>query len=120
MPVAAATRRKEIVPMGLMDKPDPLEELERQLMLDTARNWRKLEYIADVLAKRGIKSPITRKPVTKTDVSRDFHAQGIKMWEALEGEVTDAMLAEMERAKEAERAKKTAKKKSAAKKGGSK
>ncbi|MBL0698977.1 hypothetical protein [Comamonas sp. JC664] len=105
--------------MGLMDKPDPMEELERQLMLDTVRNWRKLEYIADVLAGRGVKSPINRKPVTKMDVSRDFHSEGIKVWESMEGKISDAMLEEWARAKEAEKAKKAvAKKKAATKKGG--
>ncbi|MCP3105568.1 hypothetical protein LZ198_42660 [Myxococcus sp. K15C18031901] len=102
--------------MGLMDAPDPMEELERQLISDTVRNWRKLEFIAAQLTKRGIKSPVTRKDVTKTDVSRDFHTAGIKMWEASEGRITDEMLQEFER--QSAKAAGSAKKKSVLKKGG--
>jgi hypothetical protein len=101
-----------------MDAPDPLDELERQLIADTKRNWRKMEYIAAKLAEKGRKSPVTRKDVTKTDVSRDFHAQGISMWEVTNGEITDEALAEFERARAKEEKGAVApKKKPAAKKG---
>lgn len=90
MPVAVATRREDR--MGLFDKPNPLDEMEKQLLNLTRRDWLKLHVIAKRLAEQGVKSPLTKKDVTKTDVGRDFIDTGIQGYEAAHGDITDEML----------------------------
>lgn len=112
MPVAvAAGRRKREDKMGLFDQQsDPLQEMDKQWVNLTNEQWLKLDAIAEVLAARGVKSPVTKKPVSRADVIREFVANGIKFYEVEHGRIAVSMPAP----------KSGATKKSASKKGGSK
>lgn len=90
MDVAVATRgaRKGRSRMGLFDsKPDPLDDIDPQLVRLSKRTWKKLDAIGDVLAARGVKSPVTKKAATRADVIREYVENGIAAFEAQHGPI---------------------------------